>query len=101
VITDRFNEMVKQKDELKLCENVDRSRRTRETLAPTSVVTKANVYGREKDKEALLELLVGEKCRDAQLSVIPVIGMGGIGKTTLAQLVYNDEKVQSVFDMKA
>jgi hypothetical protein len=69
--------MVNQKDDLNLRENVDkRSRRTREILAPTSIVTKANVYEREKDKEALLELLVGEKCRDAQLSVIPVIGMG-------------------------
>jgi ElaB/YqjD/DUF883 family membrane-anchored ribosome-binding protein len=48
-ITDRFNEMVKQKDDLNLRENVDRrSHRTREILAPTSVVTKANVYGRKK-----------------------------------------------------
>jgi len=102
-ITARFNEMVKQKDDLKLSENVDRRRsyRTREILAPTSVVTEAHVYGREKDKEALLEFVLGEKGRDAQLSVIPIIGMGGIGKTTLAQLVYNDEKVESFFDVKA
>jgi hypothetical protein len=102
-ITARFNEMVKQKDDLKLSENVDRSRsyRTRVILAPTSVVTEAHVYGREKDKEALLEFVLGEKGRDAQLSVIPIIGMGGIGKTTLAQLVYNDEKVESFFDLKA
>jgi Leucine-rich repeat (LRR) protein len=102
-ITARFNEMVKQKDDLKLSGNVDRRRlyRTREILAPTSVVTEAHVYGREKDKEALLEFVLGEKCRDAQLSVIPIIGMGGIGKTTLAQLVYNDEKVESFFDVKA
>jgi len=102
-ITARFNEMVKQKDDLKLSENVDRRRsyRTREILAPTSVVTEAHVYGREKDREALLEFVLGEKARDTQLSVIPIIGMGGIGKTTLAQLVYNDEKVDSFFDVKA
>jgi hypothetical protein len=102
-ITARFNEMVKQKDDLKLSENVDRRRsyRTRDILAPTSVVTEAHVYGREKDKEALLEFVLGEKAGDAQLSVIPIIGMGGIGKTTLAQLVYNDEKVESFFHVKA
>jgi Leucine-rich repeat (LRR) protein len=102
-ITARFNEMVKQKDDLKLSENVDRRRsnRTRQILAPTSVVTEAHVYGREKDKEALLELVLGEKGGDDQLSVIPIIGMGGIGKTTLSQLVYNDEKVKTFFDVKA
>jgi hypothetical protein len=102
-ITDRFNEMVKRRDGLKLSENVDRrsSHRTREILAPTSVVTEAHVYGREEDKNALLELVLGEKAGDAQLSVIPIIGMGGIGKTTLAQLVYNDEEVKRFFDVKA
>jgi hypothetical protein len=101
-ITHRFNHMVKQKDDLKLSENVDRrSCRTRQTLAPTSVVTEDHVFGREEDKEALLEFLVGEKRSEAQLSVFPIIGMGGVGKTTLAQLVYNDEKVQSFFDLKA
>jgi Leucine-rich repeat (LRR) protein len=103
VIAARFNDMVKQKDDLKLIENVERrsSYKTREILAPTSVLTEAHVYGREKDKEALLEFVLGEKRGDAQLSVIPIIGMGGIGKTTLAQLVYNDEKVESFFDVKA
>ncbi|XP_062175401.1 putative disease resistance RPP13-like protein 1 [Alnus glutinosa] len=101
-ITARFNEMVTQKDDLKLSKNVDRrSYRTKETLAPTSVVTEAHVYGREKDKEAILEFLLGEKRSDVQVSVIPIIGMGGIGKTTLAQLIYNDEKVQNFFDLKA
>ncbi|XP_059439236.1 putative disease resistance RPP13-like protein 1 [Corylus avellana] len=101
-ITARFNEMLTQKDDLKLSKNVDRrSYKTNETLAPTSVVTESHVYGRETDKEALLEFLLGEKCSDAQVSVIPIIGMGGIGKTTLAQIIYNDEKVQNFFDLKA
>ncbi|XP_059461447.1 putative disease resistance RPP13-like protein 1 isoform X2 [Corylus avellana] len=101
-IAARFNEILNEKYELRLSENVDRrSHRTRETLWPTSIVTEARVYGREKDKEAVLEFLLGEKCSDAQLSVISILGMVGIGKTTLAQLIYNDEKVKRFFDVTA
>ncbi|XP_059436475.1 putative disease resistance RPP13-like protein 1 [Corylus avellana] len=101
-ITAQFDNMVKQKDDLKLSENVSRRSSARsQTVAPTSVVTEAHVYGREKDKEALLQFLVGEKRSDAQLSVLAILGMGGMGKTTLAQLVYNDEQVQSFFELKA
>lgn len=83
-------------------ENVDRRPyKIRGTLAPTSVVTETHFCGREKDKEAILELLLSEKSSDTKVSVIPILGMGGIGKTTLTQHVYNDEKVQLFFDLKA
>jgi hypothetical protein len=93
---------VKQEDELGLLKGTaaGRSYRKTGTLAPTSVMNEPRVYGRDKDKEALLELLRSEKCRDAQLSVIPILGMGGLGKTTLAQFLFNDEEVQKNFDPK-
>ncbi|KAJ9129306.1 hypothetical protein P3X46_033889 [Hevea brasiliensis] len=58
------------------------------------------VVGREHDKEAIIELLL--KSNDEEnVSIIPIIGIGGLGKTTLAQLVYNDEKVKGQFELKA
>ncbi|XP_059445248.1 putative disease resistance RPP13-like protein 1 [Corylus avellana] len=104
-ISARFNDIVTQKNQLNLKEAADRGRSNRRggTLAPTSVMTDAYVYGREKDKEVLLELLLGERRSDAgdKVSVIPILGMGGIGKTTLAKLLFHDEKVQSFFELKA
>ncbi|KAB1226311.1 putative disease resistance RPP13-like protein 1 [Morella rubra] len=101
-ITARFNNIATQKDQLNLKGTVDgSSNRRRWTEYSTSLVNEAGVFGREKDVEAILNILLNEVCIPANLSVIPIIGMGGIGKTTLAQLVYNDEKVQGFFDLKA
>ena len=70
----------------------------------SSFVIESEVYGREEDKEEVVKLLFsGEattKGRGGSVSCIPIIGMGGLGKTTLAQLAYNDKEVIKSFDVK-
>ncbi|CAL1379916.1 unnamed protein product [Linum trigynum] len=57
------------------------------------------VVGREDDKKNIIQLLLHSN-REANISVVPIVGMGGLGKTTLAQLVYDDDRVEAYFDTK-
>ncbi|XP_028106102.1 putative disease resistance protein RGA3, partial [Camellia sinensis] len=59
------------------------------------------VCGRDEDKKWIVELLLRDTPTQNKVDVIPITGMGGIGKTTLAQLIYDDDGVKIHFDLKA
>lgn len=56
-------------------------------------IPQEEVIGKEDDKMAILELLLDPNVEENVL-VLAAVGCGGLGKTILAQLVFNDEKVQ-------
>ncbi|KAH1033389.1 hypothetical protein J1N35_045563 [Gossypium stocksii] len=68
----------------------------RETI---SFVDSSDVIGRDEDKENIISMLM-KPSEDRNVPVIPIVGIGGLGKTTLAQLVYNDDRIASLFSLK-
>ncbi|KAL4601284.1 hypothetical protein ACB092_11G260800 [Castanea dentata] len=64
-----------------------------------SVVRAEDVIGREDDKKAIIESLLNPNVKE-NVSVLPIVGIGGLGKTTVAQLVFNDEEINKHFELK-
>lgn len=57
------------------------------------------LIGRDKDKEKVIESLLDTNIKE-NVSILPIVGMGGIGKTTLAEHVFKDKRIQRNFDLK-
>ncbi|XP_059439281.1 putative disease resistance protein RGA4 [Corylus avellana] len=73
--------------------------RNRERDNTHSFVRAEKVIGRKNDKNAVIDCLVDSNVEE-NISILPIVGIGGLGKTTVAQLIFNDEKIEKHFELK-
>uniref|UniRef100_A0ACD5T6L6 Uncharacterized protein n=1 Tax=Avena sativa TaxID=4498 RepID=A0ACD5T6L6_AVESA len=74
----------------------------------TSSIIETQIVGRNDDKENILACLVESMTKD--ITILPIYGIGGLGKTTLAKMIYNSSQfkdysqvwvyVSQTFDLK-
>ncbi|XP_050255689.1 putative disease resistance protein RGA3 [Quercus robur] len=60
----------------------------------------SEVVGREYDVTKMVNVVISSSNQQV-ISVLPIVGMAGLGKTTLAKLVYNNELIKKHFDVLA
>ncbi|PIA64239.1 hypothetical protein AQUCO_00100019v1 [Aquilegia coerulea] len=70
----------------------------------TSFVDVSSILGRDGDKEAIMKWLLNESNQQQPQVHVPdvasIVGAGGFGKTSLAQLVFHQEDVKTAFESR-
>ncbi|XP_052113083.1 putative disease resistance RPP13-like protein 1 [Arachis duranensis] len=95
-VVTRIEFLQKQKDLLGLEKSTKRNFLS--WRIPSTSLVEGSIYGREKDQQEIIKILNDN--REHQLSVISIVGIGGVGKTTLAQWLYNNEDLMDRFQVK-
>ncbi|CAA3008668.1 disease resistance RGA3 [Olea europaea subsp. europaea] len=91
-----FEDINKQASDLRLQRVADYAPPVPLFVETDSITVDSNVVARQDDEEEILKLITNTN--DAVISVLPIVGMGGLGKTTLARTVFNHQSTKSLFD---
>ncbi|KAJ9559303.1 hypothetical protein OSB04_013917 [Centaurea solstitialis] len=73
-------------------------------METSSLMPTSTIYGRDEEVKTVVKKICSEDISrhdPKEVRVYAIWGMGGLGKTTLAQLVYNHDRVKTHFELQS
>ncbi|KAF3774989.1 Disease resistance protein [Nymphaea thermarum] len=70
--------------------------------ATASLMVEDDIVGRDSDRDDLVKKLLSEDLimcgKSSSVPIVSIVGIGGLGKTTLARMIFNDRLVEGHFE---
>ncbi|XP_055820972.1 putative disease resistance protein RGA4 [Solanum dulcamara] len=99
-IMEKLDAIAEERSKFHFLEKITTERQAASSRETGFVLTEPKVYGRDKEEDEIVKILINNVDVAQELPVFPIIGMAGLGKTTLAQMIFNDERVTKHFNPK-
>uniref|UniRef100_A0A0D9ZYH2 NB-ARC domain-containing protein n=1 Tax=Oryza glumipatula TaxID=40148 RepID=A0A0D9ZYH2_9ORYZ len=92
-IVDRINDLVLQIKQFGF--DLNQPLKVDERTPTHSCVVDDDIIGRDTERDEIIHTLLSANSNE--MLIFPIVGIGGLGKTTLAQFVFNNAKVKAHF----